>query len=89
MYLNLYSTRDITRAWGHGPDGPLMPFKCASLGPLGQGMHPYGIKIRNKKWYWPLITFVIEASVYNLWLLHRPRQLPKTTDNMPLIGFIR
>ena len=31
----------------------------------------YRIRIRSKKWYWPLFRFCLNGAVLNLWLLHR------------------
>ncbi|XP_045107573.1 piggyBac transposable element-derived protein 3-like [Portunus trituberculatus] len=31
----------------------------------------YGIAIRGKKWYWCLLTRMIDMTIINSWLLHR------------------
>ena len=55
---------------------------------MDQATHTYAIMVRNRKWYWPLIKFVIETAVYNAWLLHR--QLPNTrSGKMSHLEFLR
>lgn len=33
-------------------------------------MNNYRIRVRGKKWYWPLITNAIDAAMVNAWKLH-------------------
>ena len=54
---------------------------------MDQSISAYRIKIRNRKWYWPLFTYTIHVALYNSWLLHR--QLPNTTTQLSFLSFIR
>ena len=54
---------------------------------MDQSMHTYGINVRNRKLYWPLVLFVLEASMYNAWLLHK--KLHYTTEKVSHLNFIR
>lgn len=38
---------------------------------LDQNIATYRISIRTKKWWWPVVSFLISASVNNAWLLYR------------------
>ena len=44
----------------------------------------YRIKIRSRKWYWPLFRFCLNGSMINLWLLYR-----HVDSKMPLLEFTR
>ena len=44
----------------------------------------YQIRIRSKKWYWPLFRFCLNGSVVNLWLLYR-----YVDKSMSLLEFTR
>lgn len=35
---------------------------------MDQNLSAYRIHIRNKKWYWPLLTWLIDVSIQNAWL---------------------
>lgn len=36
---------------------------------MDQNINQYRINIRNRKWYWPLFTWIIDASINNAWYL--------------------
>lgn len=48
-----------------------------TIEPLGRASHhdwlvgKYSIRIRGKKWYWPLFTRMIDMSITNAWILYR------------------
>ena len=44
----------------------------------------YRIRIRSRKWYWPLFRFCLNGSVINLWLLYR-----NVETKMSLLEFTR
>lgn len=45
----------------------------------------YCIKIRGKKWYWPLFTRIIDMAIVNAWIFHK-----HTCENpLPLLDFRR
>ncbi|KAK0061994.1 piggyBac transposable element-derived protein 3 [Biomphalaria pfeifferi] len=38
---------------------------------LDQNIATYRISIRSKKWWWPVVSFLLSASVNNAWMLYR------------------
>lgn len=38
---------------------------------MDQNVAQYRINIRNKKWYWPLVTWLIDISIHNAWIICR------------------
>ncbi|XP_068213979.1 piggyBac transposable element-derived protein 3-like [Palaemon carinicauda] len=38
---------------------------------MDQNINCYRISIRMKKWWWPISSWVIDATIQNCWLLHR------------------
>ena len=44
----------------------------------------YRIRIRSKKWWWPLFNWTINSAVVNAWLMYR-----MLGHDMPLLQFIR
>ena len=38
---------------------------------LNQSIASHRILIKNRKWFWPLLLYSIEVSLYNSWLLYR------------------
>ena len=55
---------------------------------LDQNVATYRISIRTKKWWWPLFSFLISATVNNAWLLYRDTETYKT-DKLDLLEFTR
>jgi hypothetical protein len=55
---------------------------------LDQNIAQYRIRIRNRKWYWPLVAYLLQVSMHNAWQLYRG--LP-TASQHPLshLEFIR
>lgn len=39
----------------------------------------YRVRIRSKKWYWNIFTWILDAAINNAWLLYRKRN-SKTTN---------
>ncbi len=51
---------------------------------MDQNVANYRISIRSKKWYWPILTWLIDTCVHNAW------QLRRSTGNLqPQIDFRR
>lgn len=44
----------------------------------------YRIRIRSKKWYWPIFRFMLNGAVTNAWFLYR-----EAHPNVPLLQFTR
>ena len=38
---------------------------------LDRDVSDYRINIRSKKWWWPLFTFILDATIHNSWLLYK------------------
>ncbi|XP_037112215.1 piggyBac transposable element-derived protein 3-like [Syngnathus acus] len=36
-----------------------------------QSIELYRINMRRKKWWWPIFTWMLDAAVFNAWVLHR------------------
>ncbi|XP_068201694.1 piggyBac transposable element-derived protein 2-like [Palaemon carinicauda] len=51
---------------------------------MDQNINCYRISIRMKKWWWPIFSWVIDATIQNCWLLHRVDE-----SNLPLLSFKR
>ncbi|XP_068240322.1 piggyBac transposable element-derived protein 3-like [Palaemon carinicauda] len=49
-----------------------------------QQVSAYRIRIRSKKWWWPIFAWSINAQVVNSWMLYR-----KLGNTIPLLDFIR
>ena len=49
-----------------------------------QFVSSYRIRIRSKKWWWPLFNWTINSAVVNAWLMYR-----MLGHNIPLLQFIR
>lgn len=55
---------------------------------IDENIASYRIKIRNKKWYWPLISYLLSVSMNNAWQIYR--MTPKGRDEeLDFLGFIR
>jgi hypothetical protein len=53
---------------------------------LDQNIATYQISIRTKKWWWPVFSILVSASVNNAWLLYR--QSPSNeTQKLDLLEF--
>lgn len=55
---------------------------------MDQNIAAYRINIRNRKWYWPLIAYLLNCSMNNAWLLYRLTPRGKA-DGLDLLGFTR
>lgn len=55
---------------------------------LDQNISTYRIGIRNRKWYWPLISYLLNASMNNAWQLYRLTPKGKE-DPKDLLSFTR
>jgi len=55
---------------------------------LDQNISAYRIGIRSKKWYWPLIRYVLNVSMNNAWLIYRLTERGNR-ENTDLLGFTR
>lgn len=55
---------------------------------LDQNVATYRIAIRTKKWWWPVFSFLISATVNNAWLLYRETESYKA-DKLDLLEFTR
>ena len=53
-----------------------------------QNIAQYRVKIRNKKWYWPLFAWTLDMVVQNAWILHRLIADPEG-KKMSLLDFRR
>ena len=51
---------------------------------LDQNVATHRISVRTKKWWWPLFSFLISATVNNAWLLYRDTETYRT-DNLDLL----
>ncbi|XP_068245431.1 piggyBac transposable element-derived protein 3-like [Palaemon carinicauda] len=51
---------------------------------MDQNINCYRISITMKKWWWPIFSWVIDATIQNCWLLHRVDE-----SNLPLLSFKR
>lgn len=38
---------------------------------MDQDIARYRIGVRGKKWYWPMLTWLIDAAVHNAWTLYK------------------
>jgi DNA excision repair protein ERCC-6 len=38
---------------------------------MNQNINKYRVSIRGKKWWWPLFTWMLDASIQNAWILSR------------------
>lgn len=47
------------------------------------GMNNYRIRIRGKKWYWPLLTNALDAAMVNAWKLHC---MFRKIENLPIMN---
>ena len=47
---------------------------------MDQDINQYRISIRGKKWYWAILTWLIDAAINNAWLIFK-----KTGKNLSLI----
>lgn len=55
---------------------------------MDENIASYRINIRNKKWYWPMISYLLSVSMNNAWLLYRMN--PKGREEyLDFLGFIR
>lgn len=50
-----------------------------------QSIGLYRINMRRKKWWWPIFTWMLDAAVFNAWVLHRL----DGHGGMPLLDFRR
>ncbi|XP_039281477.1 piggyBac transposable element-derived protein 3-like isoform X1 [Nilaparvata lugens] len=55
---------------------------------LDENVAAYRINIRNKKWYWPIIAYLLNVSMNNAWLLYRMTQRG-VENKLDLLGFTR
>jgi hypothetical protein len=55
---------------------------------LDQNVATYRISIRTKKWWWPVFSFLVSASVNNAWLLYR-QSVSSDTEKLDLLEFTR
>ena len=55
---------------------------------LDQNVATYRISIRTKKWWWPVFSFLMSATVSNSWLLYRQTE-SYGTDKLDLLEFTR
>lgn len=55
---------------------------------MDENIASYRINIRNKKWYWPMVSYLLSVSMNNGWLLYRMN--PKgRQEYMDFLGFTR
>ena len=38
---------------------------------LDQNVSVYRVKLRSKKWWWPLFSYALDVSLQNVWILYR------------------
>lgn len=38
---------------------------------MDEDLSRYRIGIRSKKWYWPILTWLIDAAIQNAWIIHK------------------
>jgi len=50
---------------------------------MDENIAKYRINARNKKWYWPILTWLIDVCINNAWVLKRK------SNNMPQLQFRR
>lgn len=50
-----------------------------------QSIGAYRINVRRKKWWWSILTWMLDASVVNAWILHRL----DSHSEIPLLAFRR
>jgi len=55
---------------------------------LDQNIAQYRIGIRSRKWYWPIIAYLLQTAMHNAWILYRDSEAAAT---LPLshLQFIR
>jgi len=55
---------------------------------LDQNIAQYWIGIRSRKWYWPIIAYLLQTAMHNAWILYRDSDAAAT---LPLshLQFIR
>jgi len=55
---------------------------------LDQNIAQYRIGIRSRKWYWPIIAYLLQTAMHNSWLLYRDS---RAVSSLPLshLQFIR
>ena len=66
--------------------GPIIQYNChmGGVDTFDQMFNLYKIRIRSKKWWWPLFVYFLNASMINAWRLYTGLK-----GNMPLLSFIR
>ena len=55
---------------------------------MNQNISSYRINIRSKKWYWPLIAFLLNVTMNYAWQLYRLTPKGKE-DDVDLLAFTR
>ena len=55
---------------------------------VDQNIATYRISIRTKKWWWPVFSFLVSASVNNAWMLYR-QCISSETEKLDLLEFTR
>lgn len=55
---------------------------------VDQNIATYRISIRTKKWWWPVFSFLVSASVNNAWMLYR-QCVSSETEKLDLLEFTR
>jgi len=55
---------------------------------LDQNIAQYRIGIRSRKWYWPIIAYLLQTAMHNAWLLYRESRAA-TTLPLSHLQFIR
>lgn len=48
---------------------------------MDEDLSRYRISIRSKKWYWPILTWLIDAALQNSWILYKSSGRPITNLN--------
>jgi len=38
---------------------------------LDKNIAQYRIGIRSRKWYWPIIAYLLQTAMHNAWILYR------------------
>lgn len=66
--------------------GPLAAYNAymGGVDVFDQMFNNYKIRVRSKKWWWPLFSYILSASAINAWRLYVSIKGP-----LPLIGFLR
>lgn len=55
---------------------------------MDQNVASYRINIRNKKWYWPMISYLLNTAMNNAWQLYRLTSRG-SEENLDHLGFLR